>query len=186
MVLLEGADQGSICSLIGVDYDVVGALLVEAGLMTCHRGSLSIKNNSWESFFAEYELDVEITHGYVDGKKRRYFIRSGVIYPESYAHVADQLKDSTVEAPLLRCRPATRVLVNEVGFLIADSMVECEKEIEKFCSPESVTMAATMAMTTTDTIIGAADTTNNDGASLLTSNSPSVIVHQSVWIFNDM
>lgn len=69
----KGAGEGSLFRLFGVehDVDVVGALLLEAGLVKIYRGNMALVIDAWPDFIKEYHLPIEFefTHGYVVGGK---------------------------------------------------------------------------------------------------------------------
>lgn len=94
--------------------------------------------------------------------RKRYFLRSGIVDSESYAHIADQLKDATAKAPTIRCRPASRALAS-ASSVLGDLVVHVDEASKAFF----FTKAAT-----TDTATVDDDSADEDTAAMHGSPTP--------------
>jgi len=85
--ITSGSWSDFLCSLINQVFplmttllsngpEVMHAMLQKCGLCFERKGAFSPQMNSWQTFIAEYRVDVEVTTFSILNK-RRYFIRNG-------------------------------------------------------------------------------------------------------------
>ena len=86
--------------LLGMDYEMYLPFMLQCGLVRMGRKNQPIvsiakskKNGSyiWDEFIAEYKLNLEISHVYLNGKQQVYFIRVGQFSAVPFS-ILEQLK----------------------------------------------------------------------------------------------
>ena len=82
-----------------------------------------VRFDAWKSFITEHYLDIEVSRGYNEKKKRRNFIRHGEHTGSSHRLVSKQLS-ANVPAPQLQHRPASRRLAKITAPHVADLLAE--------------------------------------------------------------